>query len=51
MSRPRGTEIVFETHSVTTDNERGIATGWFDGGLSPEGQRLALELGERRRES
>jgi hypothetical protein len=23
------TELVFETHSLTTDNERGIATGWL----------------------
>ena len=41
-------EIVFETHSISTDNERGIATGWLDGELSEEGRRLAHELGERR---
>lgn len=23
-------EIVFETHSLTEDNEIGIATGWLD---------------------
>ncbi len=42
-------EIVFETHSVSADNELGIATGWLDGRLSETGKRLAKELGERRR--
>lgn len=41
-------EIVFETHSISTDNERGIATGWLGGELSEEGRRLARQLGERR---
>jgi len=27
-------EIVFETHSISVDNERGIATGWLPGRLS-----------------
>jgi hypothetical protein len=22
-------ELVYETHSVTEDNERGVATGWL----------------------
>jgi broad specificity phosphatase PhoE len=43
------TQIVFETHSVSTDNESGIATGWLDGQLSEEGRRLARRLGVRRR--
>ena len=43
-------ELVFETHSLTTDNERGIATGWHGGALSDRGRALALELGERRRD-
>jgi len=43
-------EVVFETHSLTVDNERGVATGWLPGRLSADGQRLAEELGERRRE-
>jgi 2,3-bisphosphoglycerate-dependent phosphoglycerate mutase len=43
------TEIVFETHSLSTDNEAGIATGWLEGELSDEGRRLARRLGERRR--
>lgn len=42
-------EVVFETHSLSVDNERGIATGWLPGSLSETGQRLARELGERRR--
>jgi broad specificity phosphatase PhoE len=42
-------EIVFETHSLSLDNERGVATGWLDGCLSEAGRRLAKELGERRR--
>ena len=40
--------IIFETHSLTEDNERGIATGWLDGRLSTRGRRLARELGLRR---
>ena len=43
-------EIVYETHSVTTDNEAGIATGWLDGELSEAGREQARALGERRRD-
>jgi len=43
-------EIVYETHSVTTDNEAGIATGWLPGQLSERGRELAAELGVRRRD-
>jgi hypothetical protein len=35
-------EIVYETHSVTEDNERGIATGWVSG---PALHALAARLG------
>jgi alpha-ribazole phosphatase/probable phosphoglycerate mutase len=42
-------EIVYETHSISVDNERGIATGWNPGELSERGRVLARELGERRR--
>jgi broad specificity phosphatase PhoE len=42
-------EIIFETHSISIDNERGVATGWLPGRLSEEGKRLAGKLGERRR--
>lgn len=41
-------EIVFETHSITEDNEAGVATGWRPGRLSARGWDLARELGERR---
>jgi broad specificity phosphatase PhoE len=43
-------ELVYETHSTTTDNENGVATGWLGGRLSAEGRRQAAELGERRRD-
>jgi 2,3-bisphosphoglycerate-dependent phosphoglycerate mutase len=41
--------VVFETHSTSTDNERGIATGWNEGTLSELGREQARQLGERRR--
>jgi broad specificity phosphatase PhoE len=44
-------EIVFETHSTSLDNERGIASGWLDGALSPVGRVQALALGDRHRGS
>jgi len=43
-------ELVYETHSTTVDNERGVATGWLPGELSEEGRRNARALGERRRD-
>jgi 2,3-bisphosphoglycerate-dependent phosphoglycerate mutase len=42
-------ELVFETHSLSEDNDRGVATGWLHGRLSSRGRELAEELGERRR--
>src|SRR5215472_176389 len=42
-------QVVYETHSTSTDNEAGIATGWGHGRLSERGRRHARELGERRR--
>jgi broad specificity phosphatase PhoE len=45
-----GIEIVYETHSTTTDNEAGIATGWLPGTLSERGRREALDLGRRRQD-
>ncbi|HEX8917930.1 MAG TPA: histidine phosphatase family protein [Chloroflexota bacterium] len=41
-------EIIYETHSTSTDNEAGIATGWLPGRLSEEGRKQAQELGKRR---
>ena len=43
-------ELVYETHSLTTDNEEGLATGWLPGRLSERGRELARALGERRRD-
>jgi broad specificity phosphatase PhoE len=43
-------ELIYETHSITTDNEAGIATGWLPGELSPRGRALAHDLGSRRRD-
>ena len=42
--------LVYETHSTSTDNEAGIATGWNHGRLSEAGEAQARELGERRRD-
>jgi len=51
-SMPKGfrptVQIVFETHSTSEDNERGIATGWLPGRLSERGRIQAHELGTRR---
>ena len=44
------TRLIFETHSTTVDNERGIATGWLPGELSERGRRESRELGSRRRD-
>jgi alpha-ribazole phosphatase/probable phosphoglycerate mutase len=45
-----GIQIIFETHSISEDNERGIASGWRHGRLSERGRLLAKELGMRRRQ-
>ncbi|MFC4534801.1 histidine phosphatase family protein [Sphaerisporangium dianthi] len=45
-----GVELVYETHSITVDNETGIATGWLPGELSRQGRVLARQLGLRRRD-
>ena len=42
-------KLVFETHSWTEDNDRGVATGWNHGRLSQRGRVLARQLGDRRR--
>ncbi|HEY8598751.1 MAG TPA: histidine phosphatase family protein [Thermomicrobiales bacterium] len=42
---------IYETHSLTTDNETGVATDRLPGELSSERRRLARELGERRRDA
>jgi 2,3-bisphosphoglycerate-dependent phosphoglycerate mutase len=42
-------EIVFETHALSEDNERGVATGWLPGRLCARGRELAAQMGQRRR--
>ena len=42
--------IVYETHSISTDNEAGVATGWLPGKLSAAGRAAARDLGQRRRD-
>ncbi|MDR3033358.1 MAG: histidine phosphatase family protein [Kitasatospora sp.] len=41
-------QLVFETHALTLDNERGRATGWLPGQLSEQGREKARQLGRRR---
>ena len=41
-------QLVFETHSMTVDNEQGRATGWLHGQLSERGRVQARQLGRRR---
>lgn len=36
-------EIVFETHALSQDNERDIATGWLPGALSVRGRHNAAD--------
>ncbi|WP_051366413.1 histidine phosphatase family protein [Hamadaea tsunoensis] len=43
-------DLVYETHSITTDNESGHATGWLPGELSETGRRFAADLGRRHRD-
>src|SRR5262245_59713733 len=40
--------LVYETHATSLDNEAGVASGWFDVGLSPTGEEQARVLGVRR---
>ena len=39
------TNITYFVHGTTTDNEKGLATGWLDGELSELGRSQAKELG------
>lgn len=43
--------LIYETHSRSIDNERGIATGWLPGELSVSGREFAVELGRRWRDT
>lgn len=39
--------IIFESHGTTFDDENGVASGWFDARLSPQGAEQAKELAKR----
>jgi broad specificity phosphatase PhoE len=41
-------QIVYETHSISEDNESAHASGWRHSRLSARGRELAEELGRRR---
>jgi len=40
-------EIIFESHSTSVDNEKGVASGQLDPALSEKGKNQAIELGKR----
>ena len=40
--------LIYETHSTSTDNETGVASGHDDPDLSATGERQAAALGQRR---
>ncbi len=46
MENKRVTYLTYFVHGTTTDNEKGIATGWAPGELSELGRKQALELRE-----
>ncbi len=50
MTMALPTEVVYETHALTEDNDAGVATGWLPGRLSADGRRAAAGLGGRRRD-
>ncbi|MBI4158596.1 MAG: histidine phosphatase family protein [Candidatus Yanofskybacteria bacterium] len=39
--------IIFESHGTTIDNEKHLASGWADVGLSELGIRQSKEMGQR----
>ena len=43
-------DVMFETHALSEDNERGVATGWLPGRLCERGRANAVEMGRRRRD-
>jgi broad specificity phosphatase PhoE len=42
--------ITYFVHGTTTDNERGISSGWYDVGLSDLGVQQSLDLWEKIKE-
>lgn len=49
MSQTRVVEIVFETHAISQDNERGVASGWDHSRLSERGRDAARVHADRQR--
>ena len=49
IPRDPSVKLIFETHATSLDNEAGLASGWFDGALSSNGEQQARTLGARRR--
>jgi broad specificity phosphatase PhoE len=43
-------DVVFETHALSEDNERGVATGWLPDRLCERGRANAVEMGRRCRD-
>lgn len=43
--------VTYFVHSITTDNENGIATGWLPGELSEEGVKRAHKLADDLKDS
>ena len=39
-------KITYFVHGTTTDNEKGLATGWAPGELSKKGKQQAIDLGQ-----
>lgn len=37
-------KLTYFVHSITEDNEKGLATGWMQGNLSKEGIKRAKAL-------
>lgn len=44
MTAERVVNITYFVHGATADNEQGIASGWYDIGLSKLGRKQSLEL-------
>jgi broad specificity phosphatase PhoE len=42
--KKKGVNITYFVHGTTTDNEKGIASGWSDAELSELGKRQSVEL-------
>lgn len=45
MAGDSSLRLIFETHATSLDNEAGLASGWFDAGLSTTGEHQAQMLG------